>query len=73
MRHRCYESLLLRSHESDEKYWGIEGKLCKNCYASVKSGIQEYDALVLSSIGDMSLIQSIIIRRKRTDSKDILI
>ena len=41
-------ALGLRSHEPDEKYWGIDGKLCKNCYASVKSGIQEYDAYYIS-------------------------
>src|SRR5919198_5317275 len=45
---RCETALGLRSHEPDEKYWGIEGKLCKNCYASVKSGIQEYDAYYIS-------------------------
>ena len=45
---RCETALGLRSHEPDEKYWGIDGKLCKNCYASVKSGIQEYDAYYIS-------------------------
>jgi hypothetical protein len=45
---RCESALGLRSHEPDEKYWGIEGKLCKNCYVSVKSGIQEYDAYYIS-------------------------
>src|SRR5689334_5744978 len=45
---RCENTLGLRSHEPDEKYWGIDGKLCKNCYASVKSGIQEYEAHYIS-------------------------
>jgi hypothetical protein len=44
---RCQNTLGLRSHEPDEQYWGIDGKLCKNCYTSIKSGIQEYEVYYL--------------------------
>jgi len=61
---RCNNTLGLRSHEPEEEYWGINGKLCKNCYDLVKSDIRQYDAHHISGYdrlpaeieGDLSVL-----------------
>src|SRR5215212_9019255 len=44
---RCQNNIGFRSHDPDEQYWGIDGKLCKSCYTTIKSGIQEYESYYL--------------------------